>query len=1207
MTSPSDPVPFLAGVDDVLITAELASRPFRAPDYEAESRALGLLAHEMATNPQGVLQKCAELVMDLCRADSAGISVLEPGGTSGMFRWHATAGAFAPNLHGTMPREASPCGTVMERDRVLLFTQAERVFPTLRDVEPRIYENLLAPWHVKGEAVGTLWAIKHTPEGRFDAEDARVLQSLARSAAAAFQMISAIDAATVRQVELEQRTDALVELEERQSFLLTLSDAVRPLAGPADIQGETSRLLREKLNVGWCYYVDWDLDRKTGLVLRDSARGGLPSLAGAHDVSDAPGFLQLLAAGSVLTVRDYANYEELPTRIRQSFIALGFRSMMVAPLVKGGRLIASLLVGDIETRDWSPNDKSLLVEVAERTWAAIERARAETALAESEARLAHDLHATQVLQNISNQLISTPGVDGHFNEFCEAARALMRSDCASIQVLDETGSRLRLAGHVGFHPESAAFWEWVDAGVGSTCGRALAANERVIVADMDHFEAEPSDLDAYHRSGILSVQSTPLVSSTGQVVGMISTHWHRQDATGEASYRFFDILARLAADFIVRIRAETALRESEAHLATELKHTELLRELALQVVAEKSFSTIYSDILSTAVAITGADAGTVQVYEPETKSLVLLVTQGIASGMLEHFHRVDASSTTACGIALRTGERTFVDFDKDETDEACMHVEAGLRSAQATPLLSRDGSPIGMINTHWSASGHRPSQDQLRFLDLLARQAADLIEQRRDAEALRESEQRFQQFAKASAAGLWIRDAETLDMEYVSPAIATIYGVAPETFLGDMKVWAGTILPEDRELALHHLQQARKGDAVMHEFRIQRPDDATFRWIRNTDFPLFDAKGEVQRIGGIAEDVTDAKLAVEHQAVLLAELQHRVRNIMAILRSITARTGQSATSVQEYAELIAGRLNTFARVQALLTRAANAGVGIAAIVDDELRAMAAHSEQFSTEGPDVQLSPKAAETMTLAVHELTTNALKYGALSVPDGKVTVRWEIVDKQGRLWLSFDWSETGAPQPPASDKPRRIGFGSELIEGRIPYELSGRGKVRIEADGAQCHLEFPLKGGASILETGAPQRATMFGGAIDMTGQPDLTGQRILVVEDDYYLASDTARALIGAGAEVLGPCATEDAAHAEMGEAIPTAAILDINLGGGASFDLAGNLKRDGVPFVFITGYDQEVIPERFGDVTRLQKPVEFRHVIGAIAESLGIAP
>lgn len=203
MTSTGPSYHLVRGVDDVLITAELSTRPSPNPDYQAESRALGLLAQEMATNPRGVLQKCAEMVMELCHAESAGISILEPGGTNEILRWHAAAGALAPNLHGTMPCEASPCGTVMERDRLLLFNEAERFFPDLRDVEPRIYENLLAPWHVKGKAVGTLWAIKHTPEGRFNAEDARVLQSLARFAAAAFQMISALDQATAERSALQ--------------------------------------------------------------------------------------------------------------------------------------------------------------------------------------------------------------------------------------------------------------------------------------------------------------------------------------------------------------------------------------------------------------------------------------------------------------------------------------------------------------------------------------------------------------------------------------------------------------------------------------------------------------------------------------------------------------------------------------------------------------------------------------------------------------------------------------------------------------------------------------------------------------------------------------------------------------------------------------------------------------------------------------------
>lgn len=225
MTSSAGSDPLVGGVDDVLITAELASRQSRSPDYETESRALGLLAQEMAANPRGVLQKCAELVMELCHADSAGISILEPDGKNSILRWHAAAGGFARHLHGTMPQEASPCGTVIERNCVLLFREAERFFPDLRVVEPRIYENLLAPWHVKGKAVGTLWAIKHTPEGRFDAEDARVLQTLAGFAAAAFQMTSALDEATAERSALQASEQQLRDVLDSMSEGFALFDA----------------------------------------------------------------------------------------------------------------------------------------------------------------------------------------------------------------------------------------------------------------------------------------------------------------------------------------------------------------------------------------------------------------------------------------------------------------------------------------------------------------------------------------------------------------------------------------------------------------------------------------------------------------------------------------------------------------------------------------------------------------------------------------------------------------------------------------------------------------------------------------------------------------------------------------------------------------------------------------------------------------------
>lgn len=226
---------------------------------------------------------------------------------------------------------------------------------------------------------------------------------------------------------------------------------------------------------------------------------------------------------------------------------------------------------------------------------------------------------------------------------------------------------------------------------------------------------------------------------------------------------------------------------------------------------------------------------------------------------------------------------------------------------------------------------------------------------------MRESEARFQQFARASGAGLWIRDVRTLSLEYASAAIATIYGVEADSVLGGVKEWAATIVPEDRDAALAHLDAACKGESVVHEFRIQRPSDKAIRWIRSTDFPLHDEK-RILQIGGIAEDITEAKLAIEHQGVLLAELQHRVRNIMAIIRSIAARSAERASTVAEYAEVLAGRLLALARVQALLTRAANVSVRSRSIVVDEVSVQANHEGQYEIDGPDVLISPKAAES-----------------------------------------------------------------------------------------------------------------------------------------------------------------------------------------------------------------------------------------------------
>jgi|GEM_PF-166280 len=179
---------------------------------------------------------------------------------------------------------------------------------------------------------------------------------------------------------------------------------------------------------------------------------------------------------------------------------------------------------------------------------------------------------------------------------------------------------------------------------------------------------------------------------------------------------------------------------AEALVEADLRDTQILQELSARLVSEENVQTMYAEIMAAAIRITRADAGTVQIFDVETKELVLLATSGFERELTEYFHRVGADSSTSCGIALKTDERAFVDFDSNDADKACrLHVEAGYFSAQSTPLVARSGEPIGMLSTHWHEPKHRPSERELGFLDLLARQAADLIEQRQTAERLRQA------------------------------------------------------------------------------------------------------------------------------------------------------------------------------------------------------------------------------------------------------------------------------------------------------------------------------------------------------------------------------------------------------------------------------------------------------------------------------------
>lgn len=216
-------------LESVLCTEELKRRPSRPPDYQAENLALLALAHELTNSPGSVLQRLVDIALELCRGHSAGISLLEeygpPGGLSpggDHFRWHAVAGQWAPLVwNTTTPRDDGPCGTVLDRNTTLLFSNAHRYYAQFAGVDPLLVEGLLVPFYVDGQAVGTVWVIAHDETRKFDAEDQRLLESLATFAATAYQARLSIAA------QAKTNQDMQAEIAERQRAEEALRDADR--------------------------------------------------------------------------------------------------------------------------------------------------------------------------------------------------------------------------------------------------------------------------------------------------------------------------------------------------------------------------------------------------------------------------------------------------------------------------------------------------------------------------------------------------------------------------------------------------------------------------------------------------------------------------------------------------------------------------------------------------------------------------------------------------------------------------------------------------------------------------------------------------------------------------------------------------------------------------------------------------------------------
>lgn len=639
---------------------------------------------------------------------------------------------------------------------------------------------------------------------------------------------------------------ALRESEERQAFLLKLSDALRPLSDPVAIQEVAARLTAEHLDIGRIAYCEVRQEPEpTAVIERDWPRRDLPSMAGRHRIADFGAFLgKELPAGRPVVVSDASTDPRLSDTERGHWASLGVVASYNVPIIKDGRVAAYLVAHDNVLHHWTKSEIAILREVAERTWASVERAAAEAALRESEERYAALFAASP------------------------APVLILRPDAPHFTIADVNDAYL--AATMRTHEDLV--------------GRAM----------FDAFPDNPDDPAANGVSALRASLERALVSPRFEPMEVQKYDIVRPDGTFEERW-----------------------------------------------------------------------------WKPAN-----------------------------------------------------------------SPVVDDDGNVMAIIH-----------------------HVGDVTAEHRAVEALRASEERLRTLMEGIPQLVW-RSCDEGRWTWSSPQWQAFTGQGSKESLA--LGWLEAVHPDDREITMRAWEAARPHGMLDVEYRVRRAADGAYLWHHTRSLPVRDDGGRVLEWLGTTTDVQVLKELQERQSVLVAELQHRTRNLIAVVRSIARQTMAQTGPTETFRDEFSHRMEALARVQGLLSRSDEEPITMEALIRMELDALgvATAADRITLAGPPARIRHSAVQTLALALHELATNARKYGALSAEGGRLSIEWQVRDAEdGEPWLSLDWIEHGATAP-AEANPARRGYGRELIEEALPYSLGARTRYDLGPDGARCTIELPLE---------------------------------------------------------------------------------------------------------------------------------------------------
>ncbi len=729
-------------------------------------------------------------------------------------------------------------------------------------------------------------------------------------------------------------------------FLDELGQGTARSTDADEILAITTRLTAQHLGLSNCAYADMDEDQD-GFTIRGNWHApGSPSIVGHYSLADFGRLaVQELSAGRPLVIND--NLKELSPEEARTFQDIGIAATICVPLVKGGRLTALMAIHDKDPHDWSDYELAVIQEVTDRSWAHVERVRAQARLRESEAKF----HA---IANSIDQMVWSTRPDGYHDYYNE-----------------------RWYDYTGVPPGSTDGEEWNGVFHPDDQERAWSVwRHSLETGEPYHIEYR-----LRHRSG---------------------------------EYRWVIGRAQCARDEDGKITRWFGTCTDIHDLKTAEEQIRRNHDTFYNLIQNNPFG-VY--VVDSEFRLAQASQGSRKVFEgiepligrDFAEILRIVWSESFASEAIARFRH-----------SLDTGE-PFASPRTVETRGDQQTVEAYDWRIERIELPN---GKYGVVCYFYDLS------ERLEF-----------------EQKLKASEERYRRIFEQTSDLILTTDLDRFITD-CNPSAAKAVGFKREEVIG--RRTSEFISAEDFDRGTEAMREKLEhGGTTRYDVRVRSRSGEWLFWEINSGL-TYGEDGKPVGLHVVGRDISDRKRFERQQQILVGELNHRVKNTLAIVQSLAHQTFAKEASSAAIASF-EGRLQALAAAHNLLTSKSWEAASMAEVVTELLTPFCG-PERLVIDGPTLMLPPSTAVVLALATHELATNAAKYGALSNDIGRVSVRWKV----DRDKLTFVWSETGGP-PVASAS--RTGFGTKLIKRTLAAELKGTAVLEFEPAGLICRVAAPL----------------------------------------------------------------------------------------------------------------------------------------------------